>query len=103
MRRGDKDLFDLTCSFDGDGSLCGATGDFHILFNAPVEGQIEHPGIACIEHIALARALKPFQEHPLMADCQMPGSYWDIESNRCLVPEDGDFLQVSDMSNLVSS
>ncbi len=82
-KRGTEDLFALTCNFEpSPGELCDGPGDFHILFEPPAaEGVLPHPGISCIEHVDTARKFDPFQVHPMMSNCQMPGSLWDMDLN----------------------
>jgi hypothetical protein len=91
MKRGERDIFGTPCGFGLDDDLCGLPGDFHLLFEQPRDGEVTIPGVACINHIDVARQLGVWMEHPIMPNCQMPGSAWDIERNECIVPQD--FLQ----------
>lgn len=67
--------------------ICGKPAIRHVFWNPEPEGW-EH-NFVCAEHLTEARTYRPMYEHPLGADCGMPGSLFFAEENACRTPEGG--------------
>lgn len=84
MRRG-PETHSIDCTYAVDATLtklCGRPSSIHARFD------VESPATACIEHEAALRAAPPAQVHAIGPNCQMPGSYWNVDENECVVPDD---------------
>jgi hypothetical protein len=54
----------------------------------------------CEKHLWMAIAVGIADWHPWSPDCLMPGSIWDGEQGRCVVPDEDDFLAAVEQQKL---
>lgn len=89
-------LLDTTlqrCGFspgDTDETTCNEPATWHICWEANMEN-----GLACDEHMAYAQRYAYLDRHKVVPDCTMPGSMWDFDGKRCIVPATGELETVA--------
>ena len=63
---------------------CQDDATWHIAWDTNLEN-----GFACDPHMDFVRTRYMFVDvHRIGPDCQMPGSHWDFDNKRCVVPDE---------------
>jgi len=60
---------------------CKNPATWHIMWTTDGDA-----GLACDQHITEARRFVFLDSHPVGPDCVMPGTHWDFDAKRCVVP-----------------
>lgn len=69
---------------DTPGADCQVDATWHIMWNADCDA-----GMACDPHMDVVRGRFVFVDsHRIGPDCGMPSALWDLDSKRCLYPDD---------------
>lgn len=67
---------------------CQQPATRHLMLWSPHSGLVSVS--TCDQHLPIARMAGELrQEHPYRDCCGMPGTYWNIELNRCVIDDSG--------------
>lgn len=78
------------CNATTQDGVCGYDAKIHVTWN---QGEPDSTSL-CRGHWVILKKATHYQVHDLGPDCGMPGSYWDEDDNRCIVP--GDLFEAVD-------